>query len=567
MRVLLIFFVSVLVTNCGEGPAKEGVFEANVGVDPGYIEDNLYFSEGEYRFIKPKNASFVKHIDIGSDSVIFAKFVNGQLYIVAPNIDQITEINLEFTIELNDGTSLREQTKLEITPINLNIPETRPLPYAFASTIGAYDDVSLDSNGVPLYNYKGEITYHPAYIAAYAYNHYRDYYYYENESSKKKFLDASMWLRDQCVYTTYGFCSYRYFIENEYYEVYSDWTSAMAQGQALSSLIAASYLTNDTSYLDVAYDALSAFGYLAKDKGVMSFRSDLLWFEEYVSETLDSGVLNGFLFAMAGINHLLINFPEISLASEFFDNGVSVLESEIDQFDMHFTSHYNVNLDSDKVDQIASAMGSGFDAYHELHIAQLAWMLEKTSSKIIQQMYSKFIMYDFGPLHLGQLSGTGFMKKFNAVDGSPPINSDYGLGRLTDENWTYGAYWSTKVNSAHLEIVLNEDVLETDFLTHLVLVFLDESQVPPSIEIQSLGEDGSSGDKQSYSMTDAGVSTQIFQVANFQSVVKIIEINYPVSSTKIRIGLNNSGIIALREINVFYERTSLAERMQEIFGL
>ncbi len=566
LKILLAFIASVLVSNCGGGSAKGGVLEISATVDPGYIEDNLYFLEGEYRFIKPKNASLVKHIDIGSDSVIFTKFVNGQVYIVAPNIDQITEINLEFTIELNDGTSLTEQTKLEITPINLNIPETRPLPYAFASAIGAYDAVSLDSNGVPLYNYKGEITYHPSYIAAYAYNHYRDYYYHENESSKKKFLDASMWLRDQCVYTTYGFCSYRYFnIENEYYEVYSDWTSALAQGQALSSLIAASYLTDDSSYLDVAYDALSAFGYLAKDKGVMSFRSDLLWFEEYGSETLDSGVLNGFIFAMAGISNLSVNFPEISLASEFFDNGVSVLESEIDKFDMHFTSHYNVNLDSDKIDQIAGAMGSGFDAYHELHIAQLAWMLGKTSSKIIQQMYNKFIMYDFGLLNLGQLSGTGFMKKFNKVDGSQPINSDYGLTRLTDENWTYGAYWSTKINSAHLEIVLNEDVLETDFLTHLVLVFLDESQVPPSIEIQSLGGDGVDGDKQSYSMSDAGVSTQIFQVSNFQSVVKIIEINYPVSSTKIRIDFNNSGIIALREINVFYQRTSLAQLMQEVF--
>ena len=295
LKILLAFVASVLVSSCGGGSAKGGVLEISATVDPGYIEDNLYFLEGEYRFIKPKNASLVKHIDIGSDSVIFTKFVNGQVYIVAPNIDQITEINLEFTIELNDGTSLTEQTKLEISPINLNIPETRPLPYAFASSIGAYDAVSLDSNGVPLYNYKGEITYHPAYIAAYAYNHYRDYYYHENESSKKKFLDASMWLRDQCVYTTYGFCSYRYFnIENEYYEVYSDWTSAMAQGQALSSLIAASYLTDDSSYLDVAYDALSAFGYLAKDKGVMSFRSDLLWFEEYASETLDSGVLNSF---------------------------------------------------------------------------------------------------------------------------------------------------------------------------------------------------------------------------------------------------------------------------------
>jgi hypothetical protein len=176
------------------------------------------------------------------------------------------------------------------------------------------------------------------------------------------------------------------------------------------------------------------------------------------------------------------------------------------------------------------------------------------------KLFNKFIMYDFGLLNLGQLSGTGFMKKFNKVDGSQPINSDYRLTRLTDENWTYGAYWSTKINSAHLEIVLNEDVLETDFLTHSVLVFLDESQVPPSIEIQSLG-----GDKQSYSMSDAGVSTQIFQVANFQSVVKIIEINYPVSSTKIRIDFNNSGIIALREINVFYQRTSLAELMQEVF--
>ena len=110
-------------------------------------------------------------------------------------------------------------------------------------------------------------------------------------------------------------------------------------------------------------------------------------------------------------------------------------------------------------------------------------------------------------------------------------------------------------------------MLETDVLNKLVLVFLDESQVPNTIEISSLDDSLNPTEPQIYSLaSDEIVSTQIFQVSNYRSVVKTITLDYPVVTNKIRVNFSNSGIIALREINFLYERRSLESALKDILG-
>jgi hypothetical protein len=54
LKILLAFIASVLVSNCGGGSAKGGVLEISATVDPGYIEDNLYFFGRRVPFHKTK---------------------------------------------------------------------------------------------------------------------------------------------------------------------------------------------------------------------------------------------------------------------------------------------------------------------------------------------------------------------------------------------------------------------------------------------------------------------------------------------------------------------------------
>jgi hypothetical protein len=561
-KQITIYIVICFLTSCG------GEHQTIAQKDQGILPDTLYLFEGEHRFIEIDSNLNIKDLEIISEIPPFYQLIDDSVFIVAPNVDENTTLDLTFQISLANGTMREEDTKLEIKMVDESIPSTLPRPYPFASTLGKYEEVQLDSEGVPLSIYNGQQTYLPAYIAAYAYDHYRDFYFHQKAESKEKFLTVARWLKNNCVYTPHGFCSFRYFIQNDYYEVYDDWTSAMAQGQALTSLVAASILTEDKSFLDVAYDALSAFNYLARDKGVSSFRDELIWYEEYASEDMNSGVLNGFLFAMAGIHHFSNTFPGNTLATQLVANGMSVLESELFKFDMQFTSHYNVNFNSDKPNQIASAMGSAFDAYHELHIYQLAWLADKGLSAVVESFFRKFLQYDFGGLKLGQLTGSSFRKKILSIVGSNPVDPEkYGFANLTDENWTYGRYWSSRASSANLDVTLNEDVLETDVLNKLVLVFLDESQVPNTIEISSLDDSLNPTEPQIYSLaSDEIVSTQIFQVSNYRSVVKTITLDYPVVTNKIRVNFSNSGIIALREINFLYERRSLESALKDILG-
>jgi heparosan-N-sulfate-glucuronate 5-epimerase len=223
---------------------------------------------------------------------------------------------------------------------------------------------------------------YPVTVSKYAHDLYANYRSSGNVDVLDKFYINANWLRDNCVYTKYGFCSWRTEPAYTPYETGTDWPSAMAQGQAISVMISAYSLTQDTNYLKVAQDAMAAFFYPANVKGVKSDWDGGVWYEEYASEN-PAHVLNGFIVAMAGI-YDAVELLDNESAKIAFDLGIENLKTKLTRYDVDFTSLYDQNDQQLRfANANANAKARSLDGYHELHILQLAWLYQKSSRSAI----------------------------------------------------------------------------------------------------------------------------------------------------------------------------------------
>lgn len=525
-----------------------------------YFPDSLTIIEGQ---MAEMIYDGVYHVSIAQSepntaTVLFFSYkYDNALRIIAPNVHQDTVVDVTVSFRDPQGNDTQEEVQLTFAKHSLNISESLDMFYSFAGGSAIYDDVYLDPAGVPLVFTQGDYQYIPTHIAAYAYSYHYDYFANGNEGSLDKFLTVAQWLKDNCVYTEYGFCTHRYAIENAYYEVYDDWPSAMAQGQAMFVLLAAGYYTQDITYIETAYDMLSAFGYFSEQKGLSSMRDGKLWYEEYASETIDSGVLNGFLFAMAGIYSFDRLYPEVDLAGKLFEQGIDVLVQQLPLYDMGFSTFYNVVQDADRENLISSAMAGSIDGYHELHVYQLAWVYAQTQHPMVYEYLLRYLAYDFGRLDV--LGSRTDFDKFVAVNASREAVSGYGAERLTDKNWTYGRYWSSLEPNAQIELTVNEDVLDTDRIDSVVLVFLSEASIPETLNVYFVDEQGESSFAGTFGVLSDGEILRTVQVGDDTAVVVKTELNLPVVSNRITLQFDNADLIALREINVLYDRVELAQ--------
>ncbi len=527
--------------------------------------------EGNNLKISLYNKEKIKNISITTSAEKEVFFINNGLNaeLIAPNVDK--EVTFKIMAEITDIDNIQytEHQTIKVTPANIRLPNVMPEPNVFSGTTKRYEGVILDGNLVPLVNYNGETVYHPTYIAKYAYNHYMQYYTFRDEESLSKFLNSTNWLKNNCLYTKFGFCSFRFNFPVTSWQVSYDWTSAMAQGEALTSLIAASYITKDISYLEVAYDALSAFQYPVEFKGVSSYGEDTIWFEEYGSEELRSGVLNGFLFSMSGIRSFNKLYPELLLSNFLFDTGVKALEIRLPLMDIGFTSLYNnsPNL-PDEFSYVASAKNSAdFDAYHEVHIYQLGWLSGIVNSEIIESYFSKFLTYDFGDLTgTTGVKDSGLGTKFINITASHTISPEtHGVNRLTDENWTYGTYWSSSESPVYLDIELNKDFLDKKFLKKVVISSMSMETIPDVMHVYYLDEFGVEQFVATNYIKGTYETKWDMQTANYPSTTIVIPVNVSVNSENIRLYFEGGSIIAIRELNLFYDRETLKNVIKKIY--
>ena len=490
--------------------------------------------------------------------------------LIVPNVQKKTSVTYSVQFTTTEGTEGTETITLNIVPVELDIPATKPEPNTFSGTVTRYENATFDGAGVPLLEKQGQLQYVTTYIAAYAYNYYSQYYTSNDADDYAKFMNAANWLKNNCMYTKYGFCSWRFDFKYTSWQVESDWVSAMGQGQALSSLLAAAYVTQDPEYLEVAYDAMSAFLYPVIEKGVSSYTTDHhIWYEEYGSETFSSGILNGFLFSLSGIRSLQKAYPDLALANFLMENGIAALVERLPYLDNNFTSFYNCS-DQLAPEQclLASAKGStDVDAYHELHFYQLGWLASIVDNPVIEEYINKFVMYDFGVI-MGstKVRESGLDVKIETITASHSNDAKrFFPKRMIDENWTTGKYWSTSKSNTYIDVVLNEDFLEAPALEGIVLTAINLATMPDIIKLYYLDQSEDEIWLQDILLDKTAMETYVVDGAGFTSTTTVIPIEQKINSRRLRLYMSNANTVALKEINFLYERTRLNALLKEVY--
>ncbi|XP_042608627.1 glucuronic acid epimerase a [Cyprinus carpio] len=168
------------------------------------------------------------------------------------------------------------------------------------------------------------------------------------------------------------------------------WYSAMAQGQAMSTLVRAYLVTHNPAYLGAAIRATSPFKRTSEHGGVKAtFMNKYDWYEEYPT-TPSSFVLNGFIYSLIGLYDVAETAGN-KLGREagvLFSQGLESLKAMLPLFDTgsgtvydlrHFTLGLAPNL-------------ARWD-YHTTHINQLQLLASIDSAPIFRDYVKRWKTY------------------------------------------------------------------------------------------------------------------------------------------------------------------------------
>ena len=160
------------------------------------------------------------------------------------------------------------------------------------------------------------------------------------------------------------------------------WTSSLAQGFAISSLIRAYRVTKNESYLIAATKAADYLNIDITKGGVKRIIGQNYILEEYPTPSLN-GVLNGYITSVIALYEL--SSEDITYDLQFKDN-LRNLERILNQFDTGFWSNYNLRGD----------ISSGF--YHRYIIKQLKVLYYLfPHKKVFEEYIIKFNSYTKRP--------------------------------------------------------------------------------------------------------------------------------------------------------------------------
>lgn len=153
--------------------------------------------------------------------------------------------------------------------------------------------------------------------------------------------------------------------------------SSMAQGEALSLLCRAYFLTKDEKYIKAAKKAKDFMFKEIKVGGTALTKGDEIYFYEATFMPL---VLNGWIFSLWGIMDYCRTVSD-SGAEEVFLKSLNTLKKKLPDFDIGYWSKY------DDGKRISSPF------YHKLHIAQLKVMYDLFGDEIYKKYADKWENY------------------------------------------------------------------------------------------------------------------------------------------------------------------------------
>ncbi|TWW67776.1 D-glucuronyl C5-epimerase B [Takifugu flavidus] len=168
------------------------------------------------------------------------------------------------------------------------------------------------------------------------------------------------------------------------------WYSAMAQGQAMSTLVRAYLLTKDQAYLNAALKAVGPYKVPSAQHGVKAvFMNKHDWYEEYPT-TPSSFVLNGFIYSLLGLFDLTETAGEKlgREARQLFSRGMDSLKAMLPLFDTGSGSIYDL-----RHFMLGTAPNLARWDYHTTHINQLQLLASIDSSPIFKDVVKRWKAY------------------------------------------------------------------------------------------------------------------------------------------------------------------------------
>lgn len=259
-----------------------------------------------------------------------------------------------------------------------NYHRDQPLAYYLDHTPRAHYPGPTDRDGIPQYNYGGQVDYLPVLVALIGLGH-GDLYVRTDEPIHRDTLIryADWFARSQ---TDKG--EWLTPVAMKKFGLEPDFPSAMTQGMGISVLVRAHLLTGDARYLESAGAALAPFKIDVAEGGVRTVTEGHVFFEEYPSRQ-PHHVLNGFLYAIWGL-YDLIRLENNREAHQLWDEGLATLIEWLPRFDTGRWSWYHIGEGMKNPATIP---------YHKLHIEQLRVMHAITGHEIFHETARRWQSY------------------------------------------------------------------------------------------------------------------------------------------------------------------------------
>lgn len=217
-----------------------------------------------------------------------------------------------------------------------------------------------DADGIPIRVYRSVgAQYNPTRIASFALAHFNRWIARKHDQNLASFLNAADWfLKAENAQWTYDY---------DWNDLRAPWLSCMAQGQGISVLTRAYAITGDASYAEHARRAAVPFTRPIAAGGVRSRLEDGSAFLEEYPSPRSAHVLNGFLFALMGINELAR--IDSTIRDEIGEAELlRALCTNIERWDAGFWSVYDLSPGPWGVRNLTTL------SYHQLHITQLRYL-------------------------------------------------------------------------------------------------------------------------------------------------------------------------------------------------
>ncbi|XP_070619344.1 D-glucuronyl C5-epimerase isoform X2 [Erythrolamprus reginae] len=168
------------------------------------------------------------------------------------------------------------------------------------------------------------------------------------------------------------------------------WYSAMAQGQAISTLIRAYLLTKDHAFLGSALRATAPYKLLSEQHGVRAvFMNKYDWYEEYPTSP-SSFVLNGFMYSLIGLYDLKETAGEKmgKEAKLLYDQGMASLKAMLPFYDTGSGTIYDL-----RHFMLGTAPNLARWDYHTTHINQLQLLGTIDNAPVFKEFVKRWKSY------------------------------------------------------------------------------------------------------------------------------------------------------------------------------